>query len=1041
MHLTGTHTIRLSLRTWLFALYLVAMLPMMLFAIYAIWEMDNEQRTDTQKDLLSISETMVNAAGERLNIAFSALNTVATSDAAKNNDLPRLYEHARRVVGSNPMFRSVTLVDAKDQLVFLTNTPYGTKNGTASYVNLVHQVFETGIPNASGPFRSYISPVMVIALSVPVYQDGKVAYCLRLILRADSFNQLLLSHNLPPGWISAIVDRQGTIVARTLDPDKFVGQKEADVFLNAIGRDERTITQGVTLEGVPITSVVRPLPGNDWYLGVAVANELLNAHRRDLILQLALLAANWLALSFLLSQVMARYLSKQLRAVVDAVTRESGISDTKIRVSEFRSIFESFLLAKNREAMVRSDLTMVSQQRDEIKDLYDYAPCGYHSLDKQGRFVRINQTELNWLGYQIDELMGRPFEDLVTEAGKAVFRENFPKFVAHGHVEGLEFEMIRKDGAILPSLINATVIRDKSGNFLMSRATVFDITERKKLEKELDQLARTDALTGLSNRRDFHEHVERELARCQRTQTSLSVLMLDIDHFKPINDRFGHGGGDEVLKALSQSCRTALRKNDIAARWGCEEFAILMPDTTAEAAFDVAERWRRALSDAAVLLADGRTITFTVSIGVSTLVEADANVDDLLKRADLALYEAKEMGRNQVHQASPIRKHLHELVAARTTDLALAKVAAETANVAKSHFLAAASHDLLQPLAALGLYMEVLKIKMSPPDDKLLANMETCVASLSELIPDLLDISKLEAGAVSPEVSDFPVSDLLSRLVAVHAPPAQNKGLRLRWRPSGLHAHTDPLLLERMLGNLIANAIRYTKRGGVLIACRRHQGKAWIEIWDSGIGIPPDKTQEIFTEYRQLAPNHQGLGANANAKGSGLGLFIVAKMAALLGLAIRVESRLGKGSMFAVELPLGAGTEALERRAAATRPLRIALVDDDTNVLHALTSALESNGHQVVSAASGRELLRLLGNDAPNMVISDYRLLDGETGINVIERVRAVFGQTLPALIITADTAPDILRSLLTLGISVQHKPVKMAVLQTFIGGVSERSL
>jgi diguanylate cyclase (GGDEF)-like protein/PAS domain S-box-containing protein len=556
----------------------------------------------------------------------------------------------------------------------------------------------------------------------------------------------------------------------------------------------------------------------------------------------------------------------------------------------------------------------LQESEERFRRLVQSLPIGI-MVHQQGTLVYANPSAAEIMGANTaDESMGRSVLELVHPDFLQIVMDRVKAHMESGIVSPPhEAKLIKLDGTVIDVQLQGTPIQYPGMDAV--QVTVLDITGRKKLEKKLDQLSRTDPLTGLSNRRDFQEHAERELARSRRFQTPLSVLMLDIDNFKQVNDLFGHAGGDGVLKVLSQSCRTALRKNDIASRWGGEEFAILMPETTAEAAFEVAERWRRELSEAAVLLADGQTIKFTVSIGVSTLVDADANVDDLLKRADLALYEAKNMGRNQVRQASPIRKHLQELVESRTTDLALAKAAAETANVAKSNFLAAASHDLLQPLAALGLYMEVLKNKMSPPNEKLLTNMTNCVAALSELLPDLLDISKLEAGVVTAESSDFPVSDLLSRLVVVHTPQARNKGLRLRCRPSGLHAHTDPVLLKRILGNLIANAIRYTERGGVLIACRRHQGKTWIEIWDSGIGIPQDKTQEVFEEYRQLAPNNQSRGAGP--VGSGLGLSIVAKMAALLGLEIRVQSRLGKGSMFAVELQLDAGMTEMRRHPMA----------------------------------------------------------------------------------------------------------------------------
>jgi PAS domain S-box-containing protein len=359
-----------------------------------------------------------------------------------------------------------------------------------------------------------------------------------------------------------------------------------------------------------------------------------------------------------------------------------------------------------------------------------------------------------------------------------------------------------------------------------------------------------------------------------------------------------------------------------------------------------------------------------------------------------------------------------------------ATAAAEQANNAKSRFLAAASHDLRQPLAALGMYVEVLKAKNMVSDEKLLGNMTNCIATLSELLADLLDISKLEAGVVVPELTSFPVAQLLDRLVAVHAPQALAKGLRLRCVASNLHARTDPVLLRRILSNFIANAIRYTAQGGVLVACRRHHGKQWIEVWDTGIGVASDKMGEIFEEFKQLESDERSRVQGNGGGGSGLGLAIVAKSAELLGLQVRVKSRIGHGSMFAIELPLGLASEANNRRSARRASLRIALVDDNASVLDALGAALQAKGHRVISCTNGTELLDLLEGKAPDVLITDYRLANAETGYEVIARARDQFGPHLPALIITGDTNPQLMRTMAARGIAVEHKPLDIRALE-----------
>jgi diguanylate cyclase (GGDEF)-like protein/PAS domain S-box-containing protein len=287
-------------------------------------------------------------------------------------------------------------------------------------------------------------------------------------------------------------------------------------------------------------------------------------------------------------------------------------------------------------------------QRDEVFDLYERAPCGYHSLDREGRLVRMNATELGWLGYRWDEVQGRPITDLLTAPSQARFEETFPKFLEAGHIEDVELAFVRKDGSTFPASVSATALKDDQGHLVNSRTTVFDITERKQLEVRLEQLARTDALTGLSNRRDFIEQGEREWHRHQRHGATLTVLMLDIDHFKAINDRHGHEGGDLVLQAMARTCQALLRSNDLMARVGGEEFAVMLPDTPVELATEVAERLRQALASLSVALPTGQTVNLTVSVGVTLCSPADADLAAALKRADMALYTAKAAGRNQV---------------------------------------------------------------------------------------------------------------------------------------------------------------------------------------------------------------------------------------------------------------------------------------------------------------------------------------------------------------------------------------------------------
>lgn len=363
--------------------------------------------------------------------------------------------------------------------------------------------------------------------------------------------------------------------------------------------------------------------------------------------------------------------------------------------------------------------------------------------------------------------------------------------------------------------------------------------------------------------------------------------------------------------------------------------------------------------------------------------------------------------------------------------LEAAKAAAERANAAKSRFLAAASHDLRQPLAALSLYVGTLENKLAM-DDPLAGNMRECVANLSEMLSNLLDLSRLDAGVVKPDIRDFSLGEVLAKVVASHSPEARRSGLALRLRLIDAIGRTDPVLFQRIVANLVSNAIRYTEHGGVLIACRRRNGKIWVEVWDTGIGIPTDKTSEIFEEFRQLGNYERN-----RAKGTGLGLAIVAKKAALLNLQVRVRSTPGRGSVFAVEVPAGESVVPIAKPEYLHRPLRIALIEDNRDVGAAITYALTNVGHQVVWGTSRAELLSRLDGIEPQLVISDYRLAGEEDGFAVIDGLRRHYGSGLPAILVTGDTDPAVIQRMAKEAIRVQHKPLNLESLRATIAEVA----
>ena len=369
-----------------------------------------------------------------------------------------------------------------------------------------------------------------------------------------------------------------------------------------------------------------------------------------------------------------------------------------------------------------------------------------------------------------------------------------------------------------------------------------------------------------------------------------------------------------------------------------------------------------------------------------------------------------------------------ELVAAREA-ADRAREVADRANRAKSRFLATASHDLRQPLQTLALLNGTLRRLASDPDSaEALAQQEQAIAAMSRLLNALLDISKLESGAVRPEPTEFPVATLFEELRAQFAGVAASKGLELRVESCGDRIYSDRSLIEQILRNLLSNAIKYTHEGSVQLRCVHDPDVLRIQVVDTGIGIPPDQLPYIYDEFYQV-----GAQGNTFRDGYGLGLSIVQRLVKLLGLNLQVQSEVGKGSVFSLELPASAvrtghrDAEPASKSDAprhAGRPLHILVVEDDPAVLSAMRMLLKVEGYRVTSATSRAEALqRVREHRDIDAVIADYHLRGGETGTEVIAAVRDVLGPT-KAVLVTGDTSLAIKQLRSDENLRVASKPI-----------------
>ncbi|WP_247894353.1 hybrid sensor histidine kinase/response regulator [Azospirillum sp. B510] len=449
---------------------------------------------------------------------------------------------------------------------------------------------------------------------------------------------------------------------------------------------------------------------------------------------------------------------------------------------------------------------------------------------------------------------------------------------------------------------------------------------------------------------------------------------------------------------------------------------------------------------------------FVVVAGVAALAGLSFMGATSLRREALA-HQALTQANVQLEQANA---QLEERVEERTAALSALNVKLsraleekERANQAKGRFLSAANHDLRQPFQALRLFHHILMERLADPRDHGIAEkMGEALDAGERLLHALLEVATLDAGVVRPQLADVPVSAVLEELVGEFHGMATEKGLSLRAIPSRMVVRTDRMLLIRMLGDLVRNAIRFTDEGRVTIGCRRHGRWLRIEVWDTGTGIPAEQLDNIFEDFVQL-----GNPERDRRQGLGLGLAKVRRKAALLGHAVEVRSLQGRGSVFAINVPV-VGTERLptavpmpEADPPGTGDRMILVVEDDPIQRDAVKLLLESWDYRVMAAVEGESALALFGDPIPtpasatpdlpspdlpppDLIVSDFRLPGRLTGVQTVAKVGERLGRRIPGLILTGDTAPERIREAMATGCRLLHKPVSPEDLRHAIAAI-----
>ncbi|HYG87355.1 MAG TPA: PAS domain-containing protein [Azospirillum sp.] len=586
----------------------------------------------------------------------------------------------------------------------------------------------------------------------------------------------------------------------------------------------------------------------------------------------------------------------------------------------------------------------------------------------------VSESVETMLGVPAREILRRTFR--VENFGRQVPRETEERWVAEIERTArtlepmrLEGELRMPDGATRRMRTHATTHRQPDGSVVWD-GVMLDVTDLR--EAELAQREQTERLAfALDSANAGLWDWDIQGGRVTWSESLWRLLGYDGPQGEPTMDHL-----DRCLHPQDRDAfRAELRKAVESGSPLYLEFRVVAPDGTV--------RW---------LASIGRTLVDETGKAVR-MTGLDLDVTER-KRIEAELREAKEE--------------------------------AERANVTKSKFLAAASHDLRQPVQSLLFFIHVLGERLAGhPAQPLVGTMEQALDALKGLLDGILDLSKLDAGVIVPRIEPIPLAALLERLEAGYAPRFAAKQLDLTVVPCSLTVESDVTLLGRILGNLIENALKYTEQGGVLVGCRRRGRTLRIEVWDTGVGIPASRQEEIFDEFVQI-----GNPARDRAQGLGLGLAIVRRLAWLLGHRLDLRSRPGHGSVFTLEVPVCTA----EQQPTVAAPLPsgragigalVVIVDDEAFILEGMRAMLETWGYDVIDAQDAATALARVqaAGRTPAAVIADFRLRDGLTGVGAIATLRAAFGQALPGVLLTGDTGPALSAEAAALDLVIMHKP------------------
>jgi two-component system CheB/CheR fusion protein len=653
-------------------------------------------------------------------------------------------------------------------------------------------------------------------------------------------------------------------------------------------------------------------------------------------------------------------------------------------------------------------------------------------------------------GHPTDDIMAMTHDDVRGHLRTAISQ-------AEKTSERIEVEggRIKRDGKTFSFNISVQPVRDDGGNLLLicfvetpetatdqpGDGSQKDSSRVMDLEKEL-AAKKIELATALYNIEIFAEAqttVNAEaLSVNEEFQATNEELLTSKEELQSLNEELStlNAQLQETLERhqrTSNDLQNVLYSADVATIFLDTDLNIRFFTPAARAVFNIIEGdIGRPLSDLSPLSGDQELLGNSKSV----------LTDEMPREQEIQAIEGKWFNRRILpyrtsdSQVDGVVISYHDITQQKhaAKSLETARHLAEMSNAKKSEFLAAASHDLRQPLQTLLLLHGLLEpIVTDDKAKKLVARIGMTLASMSSMLDVLLDINRIDAGVIKVGKAEFEIGDLLKRLGYEFTYHAEAKNLEFRVVACRSHIVSDPALLEQMLRNLLANALKFTKDGKILLGCRRNGTKLRIQIWDTGVGIDNREIDTIFNEYHQL----DAADGDADHRGLGLGLAIVKRMVNLLGHRIDVASHVNKGTVFSLEVDLAEGGDDRDAVVPAASSLvpegalpaasyNILLIEDEPDILELFERSFRDAGHMVRTARNSASATRMLAaaTAPPDIIIADYNLTDRTNGLRLALTFREKFGHDIPIIILTGDIATNTLRRIAQEGCMHIHKPV-----------------